>query len=325
MQDMAPARRSQRLRALQQTQFKLVTPKTPIYEHKKDYLATWLQASQSPPLTPEVDLDALEASLKKTLSKPQPSRRRNRNTALADSASESDKETEEPEDSDAGELFHLSHDNTEWNAADDLSSSRHYSYDSRCEPGNDDYEEDDFVVEDGHEDEEEYGSMKSEDDISEITIVPQDISMIDAMRRESGTITTATSESSRRSTMTRSSTSKLFFSDPDDFLQPVPFSPVSNESLIGSPRLGALLPLVEEATEEIVEDIMDAISKFSRRCNGNLMPVRMRLSAPVLEDEMIREALDHARRLGLGKRVSLGDGSICCTIGPKNEASHYHY
>lgn len=76
-------------------------------------------------------------------------------------------------------------------------------------------------------------------------------------------------------------------------------------------------PLLAEASVEIVEEIMDALAVFSRRCNRDRAPVRLRLAAAVLEDEEVREALENAVRLGLGRKLSLEDGSKRWTIGPK--------
>lgn len=60
---------------------------------------------------------------------------------------------------------------------------------------------------------------------------------------------------------------------------------------------------------------MDAVTMFSRRVNRGRESVRLRLAAAVLEDEEIRGLLEDAVRVGLGRKVSLGDGSKRWSIG----------
>ena len=76
-------------------------------------------------------------------------------------------------------------------------------------------------------------------------------------------------------------------------------------------------PLIAQASAEVVEEIVDALALFSRRVNRNREPVRLRLAAAVLEDVEIREALEGAILTGLGRKVSLADGSKRWVIGPK--------
>jgi hypothetical protein len=52
--------------------------------------------------------------------------------------------------------------------------------------------------------------------------------------------------------------------------------------------------------------------------NRHRKPIRLRLAPGVLEDQEVREALESAMKLGLGRKFSLGDGSKRWTTGPKS-------
>ncbi|KAF2243485.1 hypothetical protein BU26DRAFT_554967 [Trematosphaeria pertusa] len=110
--------------------------------------------SSSSSILPEVDLELLETQLTRCLSKAKRRQRRRSShhvsrffSASASSTCSTNEENNEEEEA-YGELADLSADNVEWGAADDLDPTRNLSYDSRCEPGNEEYEYDGFVVSD---------------------------------------------------------------------------------------------------------------------------------------------------------------------------------
>lgn len=101
-----------------------------------------------------MDLELLETQLTRCLSKAKRRQRRRSShhvsrffSASASSTCSTNEENNEEEEA-YGELADLSADNVEWGAADDLDPTRNLSYDSRCEPGNEEYEYDGFVVSD---------------------------------------------------------------------------------------------------------------------------------------------------------------------------------
>ncbi|KAF2865655.1 hypothetical protein BDV95DRAFT_586257 [Massariosphaeria phaeospora] len=122
------------------------------------------------------------------------------------------------------------------------------------------------------------------------------------------------------STHRSSNSSKLFFSDPDDNIHPMLVSPSSSFAFFSPPlpELTAETNVKEADMEDVPEEIMDAIALFSRRCNRDKEPLRLRLAAEVLEDDEVADALKEALRLGLGQMVELADGSQRWTIGPRS-------
>lgn len=119
----------------------------------------------------------------------------------------------------------------------------------------------------------------------------------------------------------RSSTaSKLFYSDPDDAavavvvaLAVAPWENSQDAQDDGAAR-GTL---VEEASEELVEEIGDAVTLFGRRCNRGRKPVCFWMTAEVLADGEVSEVLERAKRVGLGRCVDMGDGTVRWTVGPR--------
>jgi hypothetical protein len=256
-----------------------------------------------------VDLDALDAKIKR--STPIKKKKSKRITVtikyVADSASDFSTDNEDSEEDEYGESANLSADNFEWHSADDIDSSRHNSYDIRCDSVNEDHEMDDFIV----GDDEEIEEMSSSDDDSDDE-VSNSIRRISVLSELSAIVV----EETRRSS-SESSASKLFFSDPEDqVMEDVSWMDfaVANDGLFDVEDAG---PLLTEPSADLVEEILDALAVFSRRCNRNRKPVKLRLGSAVMKDGEVREALDNAARLGLGRKVSLADGSKRWVIGPK--------
>lgn len=77
------------------------------------------------------------------------------------------------------------------------------------------------------------------------------------------------------------------------------------------------LELFKKVSEDVLEEIIDAVALFGRRAHRNRPHVRFRLAAAVLEDEQIREALESAIAAGLGRKLSMADGTKRVSIGPK--------
>lgn len=72
-----------------------------------------------------------------------------------------------------------------------------------------------------------------------------------------------------------------------------------------------------EGADDVVEEIMDAMALFSRRCNRTLRPRKFVLAAEILDDEAVRDVLGDAVRLGLGRLLSSSDGTEVWVIGPR--------
>jgi hypothetical protein len=69
--------------------------------------------------------------------------------------------------------------------------------------------------------------------------------------------------------------------------------------------------------DDVVEGVMDTMTLLSRRCNRTLRPRKFVLVADILDDEAVRDVLDDALRLGLGRLVSSSDGTEVWVIGPR--------
>jgi hypothetical protein len=226
----------------------------------------------------------------------------------------------------------LSNDNIQYAYADVL--DRRESYDSRCEGGNEDYEYDDFVVDDDEEDDDEAESVDSE-----VTLVKEDgdgEGSVDGEENEnsededseterklsivslspapcSNTEDAEERKESSCSIHSGSSTSSgLFLSEHPPLSQPTLALLAAQEPFLN-------LPISSAEPEDIAEEITDAITLFSRRCNRNRTPMRLRLSRETLEDEEVLDALELAGKLGLARGVDMGDveGSVGWCVGPK--------
>lgn len=234
----------------------------------------------------------------------------------------------------------LSHDQIEYHHSHNLQPRRGAShrpslasYDSRLESGNLDYEADSFVVDDDQtllmedSDESDFDDRPSPPSALNLAINMNRYPLPTTYRRPDlnpirtsslfstySTYPTASSASPWRVPVSAAS-SRLFFSDPDgdggaDAKLP-PWTDLGFQT--GGEAREA--PLIAEASADVVEEIMDAVTMFSRRVNRGRESVRLRLAAAVLEDEEIRGLLEDAVRVGLGRKVSLGDGSKRWSIG----------
>ena len=255
------------------------------------------------------DLDVLENKIAHYAKPPRPRKRTPR--FIADSASDSDHDTDmdgddaDDEHDEFGELSDLTGDNVQYNASDQL--DRRESYDSRLDSGNEDYELDDFVV--GDESSDAISEMGSE-----ITVTQE---IVDEQRRclseVSGDVDMDRVTASSRKASATSSDSGLFVSDPHDppsalppYLAPLP-----------PPFLQPLSGDVESA--DVAEEIMDALCRFSRRCNRDCAPLRLVLTSEVFEDEEVGDVVKCAIKQGMGKCEEVGDGSgaVRVEVGPK--------
>jgi hypothetical protein len=242
---------------------------------KTEHLNPWLRKASTSSAS-SIDLDLIDSNLAAKLQSA--NRKPNTKTPIepsiadfiADSASSSDHSTncegsdEEDSDGKYGELADLSTDNFEWGAADNIDASRNQSYDSRYEPGNEDYEMDEFVVGDDEEIEE---WSETEDDDEPRYIYKE---LVDITRHPSGNTV-----ESRRS----SSESKLFFSDPNDNPNPWALASWSELDFNCEGLEQGDEPLIAEASSDVVEEIVDATALFrgevtcihlyrNNRCNG---------------------------------------------------------
>jgi hypothetical protein len=233
---------------------------------------------------------------------------------VEDSASE-EADTEDDEDeenTESDELLNLTADGIEYNAADPL--DRRDSHDSRLDSGNEEYEVDDFVVNDDSDDSaSEIGSeitlYGSDDDVSDIdgrfTATP---SLVD----EQYVLSTVDPGSNTRkdsAASTRSSDSGLFVRDPDDL--PQSLSPcLVDLSLPTSQVLGN-----NAEPSDIAEEISDAVCRFSRRCNRHCAPLRLELSSECFTNAEVNDAIERAIKQGLGSCTNVGDGRVLCIVG----------
>jgi hypothetical protein len=76
------------------------------------------------------------------------------------------------------------------------------------------------------------------------------------------------------------------------------------------------LPISNAEPEDVAEEITDAITLFSRRCNRNRAPPRLKLSREMLQDEEVLDALELAGKLELARGMEMGD-SVGWVVGPK--------
>jgi hypothetical protein len=77
------------------------------------------------------------------------------------------------------------------------------------------------------------------------------------------------------------------------------------------------MPISGAAPEDIVEEIMDASTLFSRRCKRNRVLLRLRLSEEMLEDKEVLDALELAGKMGMAEGVEMRDeeGSVGWLLG----------
>jgi hypothetical protein len=243
------------------------------------------------------------------------------------------------EEETAEEMVELSADNFQYVYANVL--DRRESYDSRCEEGYEGYEYDDFVVDNEEEgsEGEDGGSVsseitlvlengkegRSEDEDGESEVEDGKTKRkISIVSHSSPTSTTEKSEEAEErkpsitSTRSGSSTSSgLFVSEHPSNNPP----PKATPSLLATRKPFLNLRISDSEPEDIAEEIADAITLFSRRCNRNRAPLRLRLSREMLQDEEVLEALELAGKLELARGMEIGDeeGSLGWVLGPKGQ------
>lgn len=201
-------------------------------------------------------------------------------------------------------------------AADDL--GRRDSYDSRIESGNEDYEIDDFVVDDDSSDEvSEAGS--------EITITQ---GIVDGRRGASSSSSyfssstssssasesdeqavVATKQSRKDSTTSRGlASSGLFVTDDDE----------GYGASLG-PDDEVVFKLVDGDVDsaDVAEEIADAVLCFSRRCNRHCEPLRLDLTSEMFGEDEVADAMYLAVKQGVGMYEKVGSSRVLCTVGPK--------
>jgi hypothetical protein len=205
-------------------------------------------------------------------------------TFVNDSASDTD--MSEAEETVSEELIILSTDNIHFTLSDEL--DRRESYDSRYSGGNSLYEMDDFVV--GDDDEDTVSECGSE-----ITVTPE------TERGRKVSIETSRTWSS-------SSGEGLFVSD-------------RNDRVVESGEWnGSAFRIMEQGVEaaDVAEEIMDAVCRFSRRCNRDNAPLRIFLSGEMAGDGEVSEAVEYAIKSGTG-RCEDAEGGVVVSIGPVNK------
>jgi hypothetical protein len=158
-------------------------------------------------------------------------------------SSKSSFETSTPSSPSSSEDNFLSNDNIEYTAGHALTSASS-SADSRLD-GENEYEEDDFLVGDDDDDDEEVGVS------SEISI---------GSSRKGSTSSTSSSSSSQGS--------ELFITESEDD------EPKSKSAHEGKFKL--VDPDVEPS--DVAEEITDAVMRFSRRCNRLNEPLRLKIT-----------------------------------------------
>ncbi|KAF1844828.1 uncharacterized protein K460DRAFT_405107 [Cucurbitaria berberidis CBS 394.84] len=231
--------------------------------------------------------------------------------------------SEEETDDEFNESANMSTDNVAFVTADIV--DRRESCDSRYEPGNESYQIDDFVVQDDYETEDESETETKEggvDDEFDQDYAPAPQQTIERKADFDGQSVEDEDPVLRKTsvTSTRSESSALFVSDPDDPPEPLEWCPTDPRSnliaFLFEYEIYMGMNVIDAALEDIVEEIMDAVGLFSRRCNRKRTPLRLRLSSKILDDGEVCDALQTAERLGLGRGMNLGDGTEGWVIGP---------
>ncbi|KAH7073624.1 hypothetical protein BKA63DRAFT_566814 [Paraphoma chrysanthemicola] len=244
-----------------------------------------------------IDVEDFECQTSPTSVLPEVQKRRRH--LIDDSASDSESEDDpEPEEQDA-----LSGDHIEYSSGDQF--DRRESYDSRLESGNEEYELDDFVVDDDEDD-------GIPDVSSEITVTSE--TFIEERRLFLASLV----ESSqwdvevrvRKVSLTSSSSvSGLFVSDLKD--QPECVNAFHLSESILQPDMGDISP------SDVAEEITDAICRFFRRCNRNSAPLHLVLASEMLEDREVVDSLQSAIKQELGRvEAARNNNNVLVVVGP---------
>ncbi|CAI6328678.1 unnamed protein product [Periconia digitata] len=292
MPKMTSPRRSQRLRSGKGAQTSSVTK----------------GKARSVSAVSSVDLDFLETQISEKLTKKlDKTTRTRRKIASSISSGYFTEEQTDEEDSEYEKHLQRSPLDSEYSDIENFTAKRKESYDSRYESGNEDYELNDFVVDDDV-------SIKSESDATIKAHSPT------YNTRRASAITSTLSVISEATRRSKSSTSsRLFFSESEDGIQTLDMMAWLQLGIASDDPEDVGEGVVTEPSAEVVEEISDAVAMFSRRCNRGRPPIRLRLSSFAGKDGEVKEALDRAVDLGLGRKLSLRDGTKLWTIGPKTK------
>jgi hypothetical protein len=226
---------------------------------------------------------------------------------LTDDDMESDSEASCPSSPEPEEHVGLTGDWFEYMAADPL--DRRESYDSRLEEGNE-YLYDDFIVGDDYDD--DVSTVGSE-----ITI-GNDVDEVSTATDSDGTMTPerkrrlVSKMSVRRSSKTSiaSSSSGLFVTDDKE---------LGSMAIAPPPEAVYKAVGIDVEPADVVEEITDALCRFSRRCNQLCPPLRLELTSNLLEDEEAADAMQRGIKQGLGKCIRIEDGRVLYTVGPPSK------
>ncbi|KAJ4348737.1 RNA polymerase III subunit C82 [Didymosphaeria variabile] len=212
------------------------------------------------------------------------------------------------------------------------------SYDSRLEPGNEQYERDDFLVDDDESVEMEDSDVSDEEsdaDVDDLVINMERDPVRVSYRTTNGRVSVSSlfsdADNSHRSNSAVSpKTVRVVHRASQDSYSHRRSDSLFVTDLVGDPSITHQLapwlqtsekevetPFIARASEDVVEEIVDSLALFSRRVNRDRPPIRLRLAAAVLEDLEIRYLLEDAIHMGLGRKRSLADGSKRLSIGPK--------
>jgi hypothetical protein len=113
------------------------------------------------------------------------------------------------------------------------------------------------------------------------------------------------------STCTTSTGSGLFVSDPNDNFK-LSSPPPTTLSLTTSSLLQPLTNGIEPT--DVAEEIIDAVCRFSRRCNRYCSPLRLSLTNDLLRDDEVKDTLEIAVKAGLGRLENGGDGRVSIIV-----------
>jgi hypothetical protein len=213
--------------------------------------------------------------------------------------------TSTPSSPSSSEQNFLSTTNIAYLTSDDL--SRRESYDSRFGLDNEDYELDGFVVGDSSDDRvSEVGS--------EITIV----SRLDYDGERMCDDESEVSGGARKGSVTSTGTVLsegwgLFVTDEDEPHTPLltPVSPI--------PIFRPIASHVDPA--DIAEEIIDAVVRFSRRCNRHCEALRLEITQEVWEDGDIRDPVGCAVKRRMGRVEEGREGVWLFSVGPAERST----
>jgi hypothetical protein len=311
MMASASLQRSERYRA-RPKRFQDPDPQLPRIEKRRS--PRLLKATQSIAIK---TISQTKRTIRYVINQPEPRERASRfveDSASEEADDEDEEDGEDEEETYSDKVSDFTTHSIEYNAADPL--DRRDSHDSRLESGNEEYELDDFVVDDDSDD--SVSDMGSEITVygsdDESCYIESQVIAAGALVDEQRPSSTVVPESKTRklsATSTQSSDSGLFVSDPNDVPQSLSLCPVA----LSPPAFQVMNDNIEPA--DIAEEISDAISRFSRRCNRHCVPLRLILSRECFEDAEISDTIARATKQGLGSCTEVGDRRVICVVGPR--------